>query len=96
MATSGKSTAPPKPPKLIFNVPADTDQVSPVAKCHKALEPACHDAIGRASFLRIECAAFDSNTEDMVTVELSIQAKSGKWMTKEIVCVRPNLGEDMG
>ena len=31
----------------------------------------------------------------MVKVELSIQAKSGKWMTKEIVCVRPNLGEDI-
>lgn len=31
----------------------------------------------------------------MVTVELSIQAKNGKWMTKEIACLRPFPGDDI-
>jgi hypothetical protein len=31
----------------------------------------------------------------MVTVELSIQATNGKWMTKEISCLRPNPGDDI-
>jgi hypothetical protein len=31
----------------------------------------------------------------MVTVELSIQAANGKWMFKEIACLRPNVGEDI-
>jgi hypothetical protein len=31
----------------------------------------------------------------MVTVELSMQATNGKWMTKEIVCLRPHPGDDI-
>jgi hypothetical protein len=31
----------------------------------------------------------------MVTVELSIQATNGKWMTKEIACIRPHIGDDI-
>ena len=31
----------------------------------------------------------------MVTVELSIQAKNGKHMTKEIACLRPHPGDDI-
>jgi hypothetical protein len=31
----------------------------------------------------------------MVTVELSIQATNGKWMTKEIPCLRPHPGDDL-
>ena len=31
----------------------------------------------------------------MVTVDLSIQATNGKWMTKEISCLRPHPGDDI-
>ena len=31
----------------------------------------------------------------MITVELSIQSKSGKWMSKQIACLRPNVGDDI-
>lgn len=31
----------------------------------------------------------------MVTVELSIQASNGKWMSQEIACLRPHPGDDI-
>jgi hypothetical protein len=40
-------------------------------------------------------SARSSNVIVMVTVELSLKATNGKWMSKEIVCLRPHPGDDI-